>query len=297
MQSRNMIFRKDPGQKYYIHHIRIFYWAALLVFSALQCTSDPVNPPDMITVNFPLGQKAVYAIGYYTDSGDTVEAWHIRIASFFFDSSYTSGDTVYMTGTYERLEPDYGGQSESGRILISYTDKWVFFQNSEIFDAGIDLMKPLTGFKVDTTRLPTDEYSYFSVFPRVLVQDQTSAVYRPGNEGIDWGYAGVYRQFDVGEPAVWDDLYGSDAGFEVSVTHTLLGFTSNYDLIIDQHGIVNSQSAEWMYLRTENGDLIDSVLTYRVNRRIEDYADPALIKDLSDYAAIVQVNGLKYIKP
>lgn len=292
-----MIFRKDPGQSLYYHRTRIYYWAALLIFSAFQCTSDPVNPPETITVNMPLGKKAVYAIGYYNDIGDTVETWHIRIASFFFDSSYTSGDTVYMTGTYERLEPENAGQPESGRMLISQTDKWVFFQSSEILDAGIDLMKPLTGFEVDTTRLPTDVYSYFSVFPRVLVQDQTSAVYRPGNEGDSWGYTGVYRQFAVKGPATWDDFYGSDAGFEVYVTHTLLGFTSNYDLIIDQHGIVNSQSSQWMYLSTENGDFIDSVMTYRVNRRIEDYADPTMIEDLSYYAAIVQANGFKYIKP
>ena len=52
-----------------------------------------------------------------------------------------------------------------------------------------------------------------------------------------------------------------------------------------------------MYLSTENGDFIDSVMTYRVNRRIEDYADPTMIEDLSYYAAIVQANGFKYIKP
>ena len=154
-------------------------------------------------------------------------------------------------------------------------------------------MKPLSGIKVDTTRLPTEEYGYFSVFPHLLIENRTYAVYRPANSGAEWGYVDVYREFVAGHPIIWEDAYGTDAGIQVSVLHIVLGFTLNYDLIIDRHGIVVSKSSLMEYLTDGGGELIDSVMTQRINRRIVDYTVPSEVKTLSVYAAEVAENGLE----
>jgi len=259
-----------------------------------QCSDNPANNPESLTIDLPMNKKAVYAIAYYHKTGNSDSLGYLRISSFYFNSTDTFNDTTYLVGTYERLEPEYYDEPVSGEILISLTDDWVYFQSSEILDAGIDLMKPANGIKVDTTRLPTEKYSYFSIYPRTLIQNQTYAVYRPANAAIDWGYADVYREFKVKYPSVWEDQYGADTGFEVAVKHVLFGFTMNFDLILDRHGIVNSQNVETEYRTDENGQLIDSVLTYRINRRIVDYTEPSMVKSLSDYAAEVAAKGLKY---
>ncbi len=269
---------------------------SLLMFFMIQCSDNPADPPDTISIDLPLKMKSVYAVANYAADGNADSLNYLRVSSFYFDSAYTSFDTTFLMGTYEYLELELNGTPASGDILLSVTNNWVFFQNSEIIGAGADLMKLVPEMKVDTTRLPTEKYGYFSIYPRTLIQGQTYAVYRPANEGFDWGYAGVYREFNVKAPAVWEDHYGSDSGFEVAVRHVLLGFTMYFDLIIDQHGIVNSQNTAMEYITDENGVLIDSVLTYRINRRIVDYTVPSSVNQLSYYYTEVSTKGLKYIE-
>ena len=116
------------------------------------------------------------------------------------------------------------------------TNDWVFYQSSEIIDAAIDLIKPLSNLVIDTTSLPTDLYSYFPIFPRTLIPNSIYSIYRPANEGDGWGYSGVYREFNVKNVINWKDQYGSDLGFEVIIKHVLFGFTIMFNLIIDKHG-------------------------------------------------------------
>jgi len=269
---------------------------SLFMLFVIQCSDNPADPPESISIDLPIKMKSVYAIANYTADRDADSLEYLRISSFYFDSAYTSFDTTFLIGTYEYLEPELNGIPASGDILLSVTNDWVFFQYSEIIGAGADLMKLITGIKVDTTRLPTEKHGYFSIYPRTLIRDQAYAVYRPANEGFDWGYTDVYREFIVKGPAIWEDLYSTDSGFEVAVKHVLLGFTMYFDLIIDQHGIVNSQNTAMEYRTDENGVLIDSVLTYRINRRIVDYTAPSSVNHLSYYYTEVSTKGLKYIE-
>ncbi len=272
-------------------NIKIPIFIILLSLFTFYCGSSPTGSSESITVNIPMHQKAVRAIAYYSSTDNSDSLVHLRVSSFHFESTVTSNDTTYLIGIYERL--DSHDDPISGKIKLSLTDDWIFFQSSEIFDAGIDLVKPLANIKVDTTSLPTEFYSYFPIYPRVLIPNETYSIYRPANEGEGWGYGGVYREFNVENPVKWTDHYGNDTGYAIRVEHYLLGFTINFDLIIDRHGIVNSHSSFVQYVMSPEGAIIDSTITNIVNRRIVDYSNPSSISSLSYYANEVMENGLK----
>ena len=268
----------------------------LFTLITIQCSDSPTSSVESITVNLPMKKKTVHAIAYYSNYGTSDSLEHLRISSFYFDSTFTSNDTTYLLGIYERLEPDFYDVPISGSILISLTNDWVFYQSSEIIDAGIDLIKPLSTSVVDTTSLPTDLYSYSPIFPRTLIPNSIYSIYRPANEGDGWGYSGVYREFNVKNVINWKDQYGSDLGFEVIIKHVLFGFTIMFNLIIDKHGIVNSQSSFTQYKKSPKGAIIDSMLTYTINRRIIDFTNPTSVRSLSYYANEVREKGLRYNK-
>ena len=279
-------------KKYY--RLKIQFIISLFSIFTFYCGNSPTGSSDSILINIPMNKKAVRAIAYYNSIGNSDSLMHLRISSFYFNSTVSSGDTTFLFGIYERLDSDFPENPLSGEIILSLTDNWVFFQRSDIFDAGVDLIKPHSKFMVDTTYLPTDLYGYFPVYPRTLIQNETYSIYRPSNEGEGWGYASVYREFKVNNSIDWNDHYSRDTGFEVMVKHSLLGFTLNFNLVLDSHGIVNSH---WSYLNKDistEGVLIDSAITHVVNRRIVDYSDPSTVQNLTHYANEVIKNGLVF---
>ena len=266
----------------------------LFSFIAFCCSDSPTGSFDSITINIPMQQKAVRAIAYYNSMVNSDSLVHLRVSSFYFDSTVTSNDTTYLFGIYERLESDSNDEPISGEIIVSLTDDWVFYQSSEIFDAGVDLLKPFNNLTADTTSLPTELYGYFPIYPRTLIRNVTYSIYRPANEGEGWGYGGVYREFRIKNLVVWNDHYGTEFGFEVIIEHILFGFTINFDLVIDRHGILNSHSSFVHYVMSPEGAIVDSAITHVVNRRIVDYSDPSSVRSLSYYANEVLENGLKF---
>ena len=270
--------------------LKLSIFAILLSFTIFYCSDSPTGTSDLITINIPINQKSVRAIAHYAILSDYDSLLHLHVSSFYYDSTFVSNDTTYLLGSYERLDADSIGDPVSGRIILSMTDDWVFFQSGEIVDAGIDLIKPIANVTVDTTSLPTEFFSYFPVYPRTLIRNETYSIYRPANGGESWGYAGVYREFNAGDIVSWDDRYDSNLGIEVLVEHILLGFKLNFDLIIDNHGIVNSQSAIMIYGLKENSE-VQGVM---INRRIVDYSDPSSVNSLTYYVNEVKEKGLMY---
>jgi hypothetical protein len=266
----------------------------LFSFISVYCGSSPTGTSDSITINIPINKKAVRAIAYYNSFGNSDSLMHLRISSFYFDSTVTSSDTSFLFGKYERFDSDSPDNPLSGELIVSLTNEWVFFQSSEVFDAGVDLIKPFIISDVDTTYLPTELYGYFPIYPRTINKNETYSIYRPNNAGDGWAYADVYREFNVYNSIDWNDRYSQDSGFEVMVTHSLLGFTLYFDLVIDSHGIVNSY---WSYVNNNispEGAILDSSITHVVNRRIVDYSDPSGVLDLTHYANEVIENGLVF---
>ena len=104
----------------------------------------------------------------------------------------------------------------------------------------------------------------------------------------------MFREFNVNRTIDWNDHYSRDSGFEVMVEHRLLGFTINFDLVIDSHGIVNSHMSYVNKEISPEGALLDSSITHVVNRRIVDYSDPSAVLDLTHYANEVIENGLLF---
>ncbi len=268
----------------------------IVVFVLTKCTDNPTASTFSTSIKFPLYKKAIYAIGHYSVRNDADSLLNLRVSSFYFDSTYISKDTTYLVGTYETLDPFSYDSPQSGRLLISLTNDWVFYQSSEIVDAGIDFLKPQIEMNVDTTALPTEKYGHFPIYPRNLIPNITKSIYRPANEGDAWGYSQVFREFHIKETKVWEDQYGSDFGYEVRVKHILFGFETIFDLVIDRHGIINSQSSTKYFDISEDGTSVDSTSVYWINRRIADYQDPGLLNTLLDYTNEVKVKGLKYIK-
>ena len=254
------------------------------------CGDSPTGSSDVLTINIPINQKSVRAIAYYSTSGNSDSLMHLHVSSFYFDSTFTRNDTTYLYGTYERLDVDSFDVPLSGRIVLSLTDDWVFFQRGEIVDAGMDLIKPLANVTIDTTNLPTELYSYFPIYPRTLNLHETYSIYRPANEGDGWEYGSVYREFKVENIVSLNDQYGFYSGVEVLVKHVVLGFTLNFNLVLDNHGIVNSQSSIMVKDFEGNTD----VQTLLINRRILDFSNLNTVKSLSYYANEVKEKGLKY---
>jgi hypothetical protein len=124
----------------------------LFTFTIFHCGDNPTGSSDSITIDIPLNKKAVRAVAYYNSTGNSDSLIHLRISSFHFNSSVTSNDTTFLVGEYERLDSDIPDNPLSGELTLSLTKDWVFFQSSEIFDAGIDLVKPLIITDVDTTK-------------------------------------------------------------------------------------------------------------------------------------------------
>ena len=273
-----------------IRRIKFQIFVLLLSIFTFYCCDSPTDSSDLITINIPINQKSVRAIAYYNTSGTSDSLMHLHVSSFYYDSTFTRKDTTYLYGIYERLDADSLNTFLSGRILLSLTDDWVFFQGGETYDAGMDLIKPLADVTVDTTSLPSELYSYFPIYPRTLNPHGAYSIYRPANEGDCWGYGGIYREFNVGDPVNWNDPYGFSSGIEVFVKHILLGFTINFDLILDHHGIVNSQS-EMMVKDSEGNTEIQTLL---INRRIVDYSDPNSVNSLAFYVNEVMEKGLTY---
>ncbi len=273
--------------------------------------SENLTPPiddNSIDIEFPIGKKAVYAVGSHEGDkdSDTLEMLSISIFSLQFDSVITKTNAIeyigqvvcYNSNLLENDSSEYvpiGGQY-AGNIVVSIDDKWVLFQESEVMGSAQIFMKRAST-ETDTTEIPTLHYNQFPVLPKRITPNTFYSAYRPNDDSLH--FLSVQRDFDVKEYVKFSDIYGMNEGLFYSTEQTLFignNFTLNYNGIIDSKGVVSSTtSVEWIIIGSSSPEPIDTVTQHLVNRRIVDFTEPENVKDLSWYSKYVIENGLELL--
>lgn len=287
---------------------------ALLFMSVCHCVNKITESSEkyLIEVRFPTGKKSIYASATYIGHEDSLSLSYLKIFSIQFDSTYTSNDTLYYKGCVKSFIPDtfligpYSrntsisnalAYSDSGSIVVSFDEKWVLYQYSEVMDGYHIFMKAMVDstIQTDTTYIPTEFYNQFPLFPRIIKPNTQYAIYRPGYEE---DFVPVYRYFITDDFTTWSDSYGHNSGLLFSTKQSLFyGDTLNYRGIIDAHGMIISQCYEKMIVTTiEHPEGADTLDYYVINRRIVDYSDAKDLHELSWYADDVMGNGFSLIE-
>ncbi len=281
----------------------------ILVVLFFTACAESVTPPvedNSISIKFPIGKKAVYAVGVYSGDVDSLETMFINIYSLQFDTVLTKENGLEYIGKVE-----YTGRSlmdsitslsdlgkTSGKIVVSIDNKWVLFQQSEVSGSAQIFMKRETN-STDTTLTPTLLENQFPVFPKKIEPNTFYSVYRPVSADTS-RFLAVQRDFNVKDYTEWNDIYGNEKGLFYSTEH-ILKFSQdlilNFVGIIDEKGVVVSNYTLKTVISTiENPSGGDSLIVHTINRRIVDFTEPENVKELSWYADYVIENGLKLLE-
>lgn len=277
-----------------------------LVYVACSESIAPQLNDNSINIEFPIGKKAVYAVGVYSGDVDSLETMFINIYSLQFDTVLTKENGVEYIGKVE-----YTGKSlmdsitsisdldkTSGKIVVSVDNKWVLFQQSEVSGSAQIFMK-MNINDTDTTLIPTLAENQFPIFPKNIKPNTFYSVYRPISADTS-RFLAVQRDFDVKDYTEWNDIYGNEKGLFYSTEH-ILKFSQdlilNFVGIIDEKGVVVSNFTLKSVISTiENPSGGDSLTTHTINRRIVDFTEPENVKELSWYADYVIENGLELLE-
>lgn len=294
-------------------HILKKTFVLLIIFLMVGCIEEntPLIPPvdeSTIEINFPIGKKAIYAVGSYLGNSDSLESYFLTIYSLQFNKISINDNSTEYVGIVERYNAPsivsdslpgatYPEYYDEGKLLLSLDDKWVLFQNSEIIDAPMMFMKR-SSLESDTTNIPNWLYSQFPIYPRYLTPNTAYSVIRP-SDGVD--FLEIQREFEIMNYLEWDDIYGSDRGLHFSTEYILKfedDYTLNYSGIIDETGIVVSTTTidDFIIGGTiiSNG-VADTTSLHIINRRIVDFTNPDYTHELSWYAEYVKENGLLFL--
>ncbi len=280
----------------------VLFSLVLLVNGCNENITPPVNE-DTIVINFPIGKKAVYAVGTYFENKDSLSSQYLSIYSLQFDAVQIKDNVTEYVGRVEEYNklfnnPDSifigGNQKGTGEITVSIDNKWVLFQHSDVIGSYQIFMKR-NSTTTDTTLIPTLLASQFPTFPKTITSNTNYSIYRPGSDSF---FIPVQRDFEVHEAKTWTDIYGSSKGLYCKTEHHILSLVINFNAIIDSNGIVTSRSTmEDMIISTfEYPNGIDTVTSHTINRRIVDFTEPENIKDLSWYADYVSEHGLSFLE-
>ncbi|MDA3861703.1 MAG: hypothetical protein PF445_10785 [Melioribacteraceae bacterium] len=283
----------------------LFILTSIFYFGCSESLTPPIDD-NSINIEFPIGKKAVYAVGLYEgESVDSLQAWGVNIFSLQFDTVLTKTDGIEYIGNielfYSILDSNLGTGAEfnsSSSIKVSIDEKWVLFQNSNIIGSSSIFMKR-NSILSDTTLFPTFANNQFPVFPKKIIPNTFYSVYRP--IAVDSTFLAAQRDFVVKDFAEWNDFYGSNSGLYYTTEH-VLKFENEMEFdfkgIIDERGVVISVfTLENFVLSTvQNPDGEDTVTVHKINRRIVDFTEPENINELSWYSDYVLENGLKYLE-
>ena len=281
----------------------------ILVVLFITSCSESVTPPvedNSINIKFPIGKKAVYAIGTYSGEVDSMETMFLNIFSLQFDSVLTKENGLEYIGKVE-----YTGRSlidsmtsiadfgpTSGKIVVSVDEKWVLFQQSEVM-ASAQIFLKRSSDDTDTTLTPTLLENQFPVFPKKIEPNTFYSVYRPVSADTSQ-FLAVQRDFDVKDYTEWNDIYGNEKGLFYKTEHILKfgqDLILNFTGIIDEKGVVVSNYTIKTIISTrDNPSGVDSVTIHTINRRILDFTEPENVKELSWYADYVIENGLELLE-
>lgn len=279
----------------------------ITVSALFSCSDDDIvnsSGETETTINFSVGQKAVYAIARYTTNNDSTWMDLLEIFSIEFDSSYIANDTTYFEGDVEYFVPEsfaeqYGFEGPilaADRIKVSSDDNWILYQSgSNLGSYRIFLKQNATNNDTILTQTPSEFFQRAPVFPRVIKSNTEYSILRPGNND---NFLPLYREFKFKNIIELNDEFGSSSGVEFEVKHFVasLSFSLDFSGVIDESGILISKNITEVYITSpENPDGSNKVLITEINRRITDYTDPAQVNPLPIYADMVLEKGFNSV--
>ena len=144
--------------------------------------------------------------------------------------------------------------------------------------------------------LPTQFKNQFPSFPQKILAFTQYSAFRPENSGAEWGYTGVYREFNAGDFRDWSTAYSQYRGIYLSGKQELLNASIDMEMIVDDAGIVISQlSFGESVLMNEEGIPFTTADSYLVNQRLVDFSNPELIHSLSYYAYQILNSDINFV--
>lgn len=281
----------------------------LVIFSLISlvnlgCSENLIPPLDdnSINIEFPIGKKAIYAIGFCTGFDDSLITESVSIVSLQFDTVLSNNNAKEYIGNIDGYTKSFLIEDSnkvymdfySGKVVLSMDDKWVLFQYSESINA-FNLFFKQNIIQTDTTILPTFYYNQLPVFPKKIKENSFYSAYRPSDHDL---FGALQRDFDFKKFVEWNDEYENNIGIYFKTQH-IMKFASNLNLefkgIIDDHGVVIS-SIDFGKLpisTIENPMGTDSINVHQINRRLVDFTESENVRELSWYADLVREHGLK----
>jgi hypothetical protein len=269
------------------------------------CYEELIPPPNVeaITIEYPLGKKAIYAVGYYNGNTDSLITEFITIYSLQFNTHTITNNIHEYKGIIESYGKPYFDIDSSqilvdklsGEVVLTVDSKWMLFQYGGFIGAGENFMK-IEFTESDTTLVPTEEYNQFPLFPKEIIPNKAYSVYRPADDSL---FLDVQRNLEFFDYNEWNDIYGNDRGVYYTTEHIIkdFGFTIDFRGLVDSQGLITSSSSfDLIVSSVTNPDVMDTVVSHRINRRIVNFTDPENVNELSWYADYVYENGLIYLE-
>jgi len=271
------------------------------------CSDSGTTPKEdnSINIEFPIGKKAVYAIGLYEgDSVDSLKPLGVNIYTLQFDSINTKSDGLEYVGNVELFYfiPDTSFRTGvklnfAGIIKVSVDDKWVLFQYSDV-PSSLNIFMKQKSTLTDTLIHPELYFYQFPAFPKIMRENTIYSAFSPRD---DIYINGLQRDFDVKNCVDWKDIYGHNRGLYYTTDQILKcenDIILNIRGIVDKFGVVTSiiDFEDIMLSRRDNPEQIDTLSIYQISRRIVEFTEPENVKDLSWYSNYVLENGLKHLE-
>jgi len=262
--------------------------AVIFIATLFSACSQSSNNPDkaMVEIELPLGQMAVYANATYFVRNDSLILNALRMSSVLFSMQQQSNDTSYLSAVVAEYIPDdfTGHGSNQGTLQLSVTSDWISIQSKDNVSANF-LFKSFA----DTTAVPTSDFLQDAIYPKVLVEGETHDIFRPASNLS----SSIYKKFRIGRAINWDDAFGAANGIYLETQSTFANNDTLYTTAVyDAHGLIISQYSLDIIIFDGSGGTSDTLRSHYISRRINEYNNPLLTRELSFYANIVIQNEL-----
>jgi len=265
-----------------------FRISVFILIGLMSCSESTSNLNEAtIEIDLPVDQMAVYASAVYTDRTDSLILNNLKMSSIVFTDRIQSGDSTYLLAEVMEFIPEnYPGHGTiEGTLKLSVTKKWISFENETNITSTF-LYKTST----DTTATPTTNFQHNTIYPKVLVEGQVREIFRPAGNLFSAGY----KKFSVGREINWDDSFGFNSGLYVETQSNFANADTLFTIAIyDEHGLIISQySLDFIFTGGEPPFVSDTIRVHNISRRVNDYTNPLLTRELNFYADQVLQNDL-----
>jgi hypothetical protein len=262
----------------------------LIGFLFITCSEKSTDPNKIIVeIDLPAQKMAVYADAVYIVRNDSLILNTLQMSSIIFTEQTISNDTTYLNATVTEYIPEIfaGYGTSQGTLKLSKTDKWIAVEQENNVSSTF-----LYKSSADSTKVPTRNFLHNTVYPGILVEGEESDIFRPSGDFS----AAVYKKFRVGREINWDDSFGYATGLYLETQSTFsINDTLYTTAIYDEHGLIVSQYTLDLIIWDGFNNVIDSVRVHNISRRISDYGNPLLKRELSYYADQVLQSDLRPI--